>query len=172
MISFWKWFFSGSGAGPGFRRFLDVWIFVHIAMGITASLIIPISLEEAGRSLLLPLAGIFIGLSFAWGGNAQALLQTEEIEKLSSFREGGYEEYIYAYQSAVLLILVSLVSWGVAGLGVFDRVWPIDINSCSYHAITGILYFFASITLRECWHVVLGAQALLLIRFKVRKKNG
>ena len=172
MISFWKWFFSGSGAGPGFRRFFDVWILVHITVGITASFIVPISLEEAGRSLLLPLAGIFIGLSFAWGGNAQALLQTEEIEKLSSFREGGYEEYLYTYQSAVLLILVSLVSWGVAGLGVFDRVWPANVDSCLYHTIAGTLYFLASITLRECWHVVLGAQALLLIRFKVRNKNG
>jgi len=172
MISFWKWFFHGSGAGPGIRRFFDIWFFVHIAVGVAASLIVPVSLQQAGTSLLLPLAGIFIGLSFAWGGNAQALLQTDEIEQFVAFRDGGYEEYIYTYQSAVLLILIALIGWGFAGLGIFDKVWPTNSQGNLYHIISATLFFLASVTLRECWHVVLGAQALLLIRFKIRKKNG
>jgi len=172
MISFWRWFFVGSGAGPGIRRFFDLWIFVHLAVGITASFIVPVSLQQAGTSLLLPLAGIFIGLTFAWGGNAQALLQTDEIQKFSTFRDGGYEEYIYTYQAAVLLILAALIGWGIAGLGIFDQVWPTNSQGDAYHIISAILFFLASITVRECWHVVIGAQALLLIRFKIRGKNG
>jgi len=171
MIGFWKWFFIGSGAGPGIRRFFDIWFLVHFAVGVTASLVVPVSLKQAGISLLLPLAGIFIGLSFAWGGNAQALLQTEEIKKLSAFRDGGYEEYIYTYQAAVLLILTTLVGWGIAGLGIFDQVWPTTSQGDIYHTLSAILFFLASVTLRECWHVVLGAQALLLIKFKINGKN-
>ena len=171
MISFWRWFFRGSGAGPGVRRFFDWWLLVHIAVGAGLASILPISLEKAGTGLLLPLAGIFIGLSFAWGGNAQALLQSSEITQLSAYRSGGYEEYLYTYQSAVLLILLSLCLWAIAGLGIFDAVWPICRSGLAYKSIAGILFFFASITLRECWHVVLGSQSMLLARFKIREKN-
>lgn len=178
MISFWRWFFKGSGAGPGIRRFVDWWLVVHLFVGSLLACILPITLEKAGTSLLLPLAGIFIGLSFAWGGNAQALLQSPEITRLSKYRTGGYEEYLYTYQSAVLLILVSLCLWAIAGLGIFDKIWPASTTSVGYKIVDGVLFFFASMTLRECWHVVLGAQSMLLTRFKIQensingKKNG
>ncbi|NIW12447.1 MAG: hypothetical protein GWN31_00620, partial [Candidatus Thorarchaeota archaeon] len=132
MISFWRWFFIGSGAGPGIRRLFDLWLAVHVAVGLTLSLLVPISLEVSANGLLLPLAGIFIGLSFAWGGNAQALIQTSEILQLASKRKGGFLEYLFAYQLAILLILISLTCWAVAGLGVFDQVWPVDSQSWKY----------------------------------------
>lgn len=172
MISFWRWFFRGSGAGPGIRRFVDWWLIVHTSVGCIFALILPITLEKSGTSLLLPLAGIFIGLSFAWGGNAQALLQSPEITRLSAHRRGGYEEYLYAYQSAVLLILVSLCLWAIAGLGIFDNIWPACTTSIEYKIVAGVLFFSASMTLRECWHVVLGAQSMLLARFKIQENSG
>lgn len=171
MINFWGWFFRGTGAGPGVRRYLDWWLIAHAVVGITMSFILPITLENASTSLLLPIASIFIGLSFAWSGNAQALLQSQEIEELSSYRSGGYEEYLFTFQSAILLILLTLIAWGVAGLGIFDQVWPVTQCSFSYRFITGFLFFLASITFRECWHVVLGSQALLLMRFKIKQRN-
>ncbi|MHA7834041.1 MAG: hypothetical protein ACX94A_06120 [Algiphilus sp.] len=140
-----------------------------MAVGFLFAFILPIPLDKAGTGLLLPLAGIFIGLSFAWGGNTQALLQSEEIQSMAKFRDGGFVEYLYTYQAAILLILVSLLFWAVAGLGVFDKVWPTQENEGWYKMVTGVLFFFASATLRECWHVVLGSQALLLARFKISK---
>jgi len=171
MINFWRWFFRGTGGGPGIRRFLDWWLVLHICVGFLMAIILPITLEKAGTGLLLPIAGIFIGLSFAWGGNAQALLQSQELEKLSQYHAGGYEEYLYTYQAAVLLILATLAAWGIAGLGIFDQVWPMCQEGVPYRFIIGILFFLASMTLRECWHVVLGSQALLLTRFKIRQIN-
>lgn len=171
MTDFWSWFFRGSGAGPGIVRFIDRWLLAHIAIGTALSLIVPMPLEEAATSLLLPVAGIFIGLSFAWGGNAQALLQSAEVEGLSRFKEGGYEEYVYTFQAAILVILITLVLWALAGLGVFDCVWPANRGGKEYGMVAGILYFFSSLTLRECWHVVLGAQSLLLIRFRIRQNE-
>lgn len=169
MTSFWHWFFVGSGAGPGFRRLFDLWLVVHLAVGITLSLLVPISLESAANGLLLPLAGIFIGLSFAWGGNAQALIQTNEIMQLAGKRKGGFLEYLYTYQLAILLILVSLTCWALAGLGIFDQVWPLEQQSCEYKVLSAVLFSLASITLRECWHVVVGAQAMLAIRLSLRE---
>lgn len=171
MISFWRWLCIGSGAGPGIRRLFDLWLLVHMAVGFTLAFIVPISLEKAGTGLLLPLAGIFIGLSFAWGGNAQSLIQTNEIQKLSRKRKGGIQEYLYVYQLAVLLILVSLSCWAIAGLGTFDQVWPIRQLSWEYKSIATGLFTLASITIRECWHVVVGSQAMLLARLNLGERR-
>ena len=51
--------------------------------------IVPVRINEAAKSILLPLAGIFIGLTFAWGGNAVSLMQSEEIDMLANYRSGG-----------------------------------------------------------------------------------
>jgi len=75
-VNYWRWFIKGSGAGAGITKFLDRWLALHIVLGIALALIVPIKTGEAATNFLLPLAGIFIGLSFAWGGNAQALLQS------------------------------------------------------------------------------------------------
>jgi hypothetical protein len=171
MTSFWKWLFQGTGAGAGLRRFVDVWLLLHAGVAVGAAVLLPITLKAAAVELLLPLAGIFIGLSFAWGGNAQALLQTTEVEAVSKFTEGGYEDYVYAFQASILLILTTLVLWSVAGLGMFDLVWPKDRTSIAYMIVSATMFFFLSITLRECWHVVLGAQSMLLMRYKIRQRK-
>lgn len=140
-------------------------------VGALLSCLLPMTVQAAGLGLLLPIAGVFIGLTFAWGGNAQALLQSDELSRLSSFRTGGYEEYLYTYQSAVLLILVTLCCWALAGLGIFDKVWPKDSNRWEYKLISGILFFLSSLTVRECWQVVMGSQAMLMVRFKIRRHD-
>ncbi len=123
------------------------------------------------KGLLLPLASIFVGLSFAWGGNAQALLQTKEIKDLTEKHEGGFEEYLYTYQLSILLILTALVSWGMAGLNIFDEVWPTEENAMVYLLLESILFFLASLAIRECWHVVLGAHAMLLAKHEISQMN-
>jgi hypothetical protein len=168
-MKYWRWLFRGSGGDPGIRRFVDWWLFVHVGVGIGLALATPIEIKEAANSVLLPLAGIFIGLCFAWGGNAQALLQTEELEDLSEKHPGGFAEYLYVYQTAILVVLVTLALWGFAGLGFFDAVWPGAASNSAYMVVRGILFALASLTLRECWHVVLGAQSMLLARREIRR---
>ncbi len=109
-----------------------------------------------------------VGLSFAWAGNAQALMQTPEIEKLSIYHPGGFVEYVYTYQTAILAILVTLAFWGLAGLRVFDCVWPSPFQPRLYFAVRLFLFTLCSLTLRECWHVVMAAQLMLVLRKKIR----
>lgn len=135
------------------------------------TLVVPVSLKDAANALLLPLAGIFIGLSFAWGGNSQALLQTEEVEKLSEYHSGGFVEYAYTFQMAILVIIGTLVLWGLAGLGVFDSRWPTPNSYYLYHGVSVGMYSMASMAVRECWHVTLGAQFLLVMRREIRKRS-
>jgi len=169
-MDFWVWLLKGSGGRPGYRRLIDFWLLLHALIGIVVATFVPVGLETAAKAVLLPLAGILVGLSFAWAGNAQALLQTSEIELLSKHHEGGLTEYVFAYQTAILAILVTLVLWGLAGLGCFDRAWPTASRLVAYLAVRWILFSFSSLALRECWHVVMSASWMLIVRREIKHR--
>ena len=143
--------------------------FFHLGAALLLASVLPIPLQSTANTLLFPLAGVLVGLSFSWGGNAVALLQTSEVEVLAENSEGGLQEYVYTFQSAVLCFLVTIVLWGLAGLGIFDLVWPVRNNCHLYYLVSVVLFFFSSLAVREGWHVVLGSQQLLLVRNKLRR---
>ena len=167
--TFWRWFVRGTvGANgrksrAGIRRLLNPWIVVHVGIAFVLSWLIPKSLEAASSAVLLPILGILVGLSFAWGGTAQNLLQTTELGKLAQVHDGGFADYVFIFQLAVFVVLLSLSFWGLAGLGFFDDVWPTaDCQRC-YAAVKGVLYCLLSLSIRECWHVVLASQDMLRV---------
>lgn len=165
---FWRWFFLGLNDRSGIRElFVNCSCVVHIFIGVILAWGIEVCLHDAARTILLPLAGIFVGLSFAWAGNAQALIQEDEIRKIAVYLPDGIETYIYTFQMAILVILVTLGAWGLAGLEVFS-IWIFQ-SPFARLLVEICLYFLASLTLRECWHVVLGSQMLILTRYYVRK---
>lgn len=168
-LNYWHWFFIGSGGKPGYRRLLNRWILLHLSIGFLIAFLIRIDLATSANTVLLPLAGIFVGLSFAWAGNAQALMQSAEIEKLSEYHEGGFIEYVFTYQTSILVILVTLVFWGLAGLQIFDLRWPTANIPICYFILKFFLFALSSLTLRECWHVVMGAQWMLLAQRHIKK---
>jgi hypothetical protein len=170
-ISFWGWLIKGSGGKSGLRRLADIWMLVHISVGLTLACLIDKPLSDCASSVLLPLAGIIVALSFAWVGNAQALLLTSEMEDVAEKHDGGFVEYVHVYQMAILLILVCLVSWCVAGLSVFDSAWPTPKNFFGYFCTKSALFMASSISLRECWHVVLGAQTMLVMQREIKRSR-
>ncbi len=168
-LSFWKWLFRGCGGHrPGLNRFWNWWLLVHILVGVALAFLVKDDLKTAANAVLLPLVGIFVGLSFAWAGNAQALLQSPEMEEIAKYHEGGFTEYVFVFQTAILAILVALVLWGFAGLGIFDIYLSLPKYSIIYIFMKVVLFAISSLTLRECWHVVLGAQWMLLIQQELR----
>jgi hypothetical protein len=170
-FNYWYWFVKGSGGRPGYQRIINWWMFFHLAVGLIVSFLVPVCIEQAANKVLFPLSSIFIALSFAWAVNAQSLMQSEEICKLSEYHAGGFTEYIFIYQTAVLTILSTLVVWGLAGLGIFDIRWPTINNPELYFIIKTILFTMFSITLRECWQVVVGTQILLLVQREIKKHS-
>ena len=166
---FWRWLFFGlESKQSGIGRVWDRWLVLHIAVALAVSLTLPVPIETAAKTILLPLAGLLIGLSFAWAGNAQVLMQEQEIIDLSEYHPDGIENYIYTFQMAILIILVTLVLWGLAGLEFLNLVEQYCSSSARF-VFECVLIFFASLTIRECWHVVLGSQLLMLSRLKIRK---
>lgn len=166
---FWLWFFRGIRGRSGWLKFRNGWLVLHAAVGASAAILLPLTLAEAAKSVLLPLVGILVAMSFAWVGSAQAIMQTAEIDRLAEEQGGGIEDYVFTFQSAILTILITLVLWGLAGLGVFDLKCPWACPGWLYTATSALLFFFASLSLRECWQVVMGAQMLLLAQRRIAK---
>lgn len=163
-LLFWDWMRYGSGGKPGYKTILDRWIFIHLIIGVILGFAVPKSLTDAAVTILVPLAGVFVGMAFAWAGNAQALLQTDEIKVLAKNHAGGLRQYVFTYQLAVLVLLLTLSFWGLAGLGIFEKIFLSNHHPDAYRIVSVFLYGLSSYSLRECWHVVAGAQLLLLSR--------
>lgn len=163
-IRFWTWFFRSGTTTAGWRRLINKWSILHLAVGVCLASAVQSDLKTSSSTVLLPLVGVLVGLSFAWAGNAMSLLQTEEIEELSKYRPGGLSEFAFTYQAAILAILACVTLWGLAGLGIFERPCLWQCGRGWYFGTAVVLYGFLSLTIRECWHVVLGAQAMLLMR--------
>ncbi|WBQ11219.1 hypothetical protein L2D01_05405 [Hyphomonadaceae bacterium ML37] len=168
---FWRWLFCGlESKRPGIFQLFDAWLVFHILIAILIQATITIPIEDAASKVLLPLASIFIGLSFAWAGNAQALMQEKEIVDLAEKHPDGLETYLYTFQLAILIILFTLIIWGLAGLEFLKLA---DHHNIPYvrNVIEVALIFFASMTIRECWHVVLGSQLMILSRHEIRRSK-
>jgi hypothetical protein len=170
VIKYWYWFLRGSGGKPGYRRIINLWILVHAVVGGVLALLIKLSLSDSANTVLLPLAGILIGLTFAWAGNAQSLIRSGEIGLLSDYHEGGFTEYVYLYQTAILVILCTLILWGLAGLRIFDQTWPTAERKELYLATKMTLFALSSITIRVCWQVVMGVQMMLIAQKKIKDR--
>lgn len=185
MINYWKWLIFGlpydeypNGSGEkhhanrssGISIYFNKWMIFHAIVGFLLMYFVPMKMNDAARSILLPLAGIFIGLTFAWGANAISLMQSEEINILARFRPGGLREYLFRYQTAILVLLLTMVAWGLAGLNVFESIYCDHRFKILYAAIEVFLFFLISLSIRECWHVVIGAQSMILYKNKIRDK--
>lgn len=174
LFLFWHWFLKGSGGPAGLSVMLgNRWALFHLSVGVLLSVLVSRPLDVIAGTILLPLAGILVGMSFAWAANAQALLQTREIAQLSEFHPGGFPHYAYSFQAAVLSILVCIVVWGLAGFGVFDSTWPTPMLIYPYLVTKVLLFSLASLSVRECWNVVLSSQRLMIARHHLKslRKN-
>jgi hypothetical protein len=168
-INYWTWFFRGRNGDAGWRSVFNWWLLWHVVVGLVISRLVVLPLNEAAKAVLLPMAGVFVGMSFAWVGTALSIIQTEEIDALAKEHPVGIESYVYTFQTAILILLISLTAWGIAGLGAFERPCHLLCPWWGYAAMSVCLYAFASLTLRECWHVVLGSQMLLLYQRAIKK---
>lgn len=160
---YWRWFFFGLKDRPGYKGFCDRWLLPHMLIAAFLTLWIKTSLQNDSISVTLPLSGVFIGLSFSWAGVFHAALISPEGQALVKKHPDGLKNYLYKYQTSILVTLVTLILWALYGIGAFQI--------CDGHlklvknAIRFILFFLSSLTVRESWHVVLGNQILALTRY-------
>lgn len=164
-VSFWKWFSCGSGGRAGYKKLFEKWLIAHISIGVLLAVFAQESLFDVASRLLLPIMGILVGMSFAMTSSFHSIIETREIEKLAEYNAGGYEDYLYTFQLAFLILFFTLAAWALAGIGIFDSYLKGDI--ILYKTVQGILYFLFSVSLRESWQIVSGTHALILLRKQI-----
>jgi hypothetical protein len=167
-LEFWRWFRQ-----CGFRSFADRWAVVHLAVGAALAVGVPGSLSSVASSVFLPFASVLVGLGFAWGGNAMAVLQSDELHDLGSHpvNPNAYRGWVFSYQAALLVITAVLVVWTLAALEVGDRLAPVipeKLRGITILVGRGAAFALSSAAIRESWQVVLGAQSMLIAQHTLR----
>ena len=173
-INFTSWILKGhEGSKPGYKRVLNPWLILHVCIGLLLSCLIETPIQKVSQTILLPMMGVLIGLTFAWAGNAQGFIQSQEIITLSKNKPGGYIDYIFTYQLSILIVLICSGLWGLAAIDFKE----IGIGDQSVHLkylpetakliIKSVLYFILSLAIHESWSVIKGVHYFLIVRNKV-----
>lgn len=172
---FWTWLVRGMAGGkPGYRRVINVWTAFHVGVGLALAVGTSMAISQVASGVVLPLAGILVGLAFAWAGNAQALLQTKELVAMGKAVPGKMYDYIYTYQLAILVLIVAFVSWSIASIGVIDGILDkcvLPVESAGRLLVKTFLFSVSSLAIRECWHVVVGASWMLRRRIEIKDQG-
>ena len=162
---FWGWLWH-----EGLACFLDRWLVLHVGLGCALAFAVERPLAELASAVLLPMASVLVGLTFAWSGNVASLLQTKEIQRVVDRRKPKqFLRWVFGFQTAVLAVLVTTAAWSMVGLGAFSRVGTLVPSLRPLGR--GLLFAFTSLTLRECWQVVVGAQQLLISQMEIAAKE-
>lgn len=157
IVTFWHWMVLGDQGGkPGFRRICDGWLAMHIAVGLVLALLTVGSGKPPFSTVLLPSLAVLVGITFAWAGNAQAIIRTREFRAIARHRDnGGAADYVYGFQLCIFVLLAAIGAWTIAAI----LSHPSGETTLSINAI---LYALLSLATRCSWQAVVGANLVLL----------
>ena len=173
--SFWYWLLwddTKDDSHPGYRRYFDGFMKWQILFSLSLASILhwrEISLDSLSHGVL-PIVAILFGTSFAWGGNAIGLLQSEELLDLMNANKNGVPDYVYTNQTAILLSLLATLVWG----GVYAISLPPEVTGNIYFEVAYIGISTAAIlltvlTIRDCWHVISQVHWQMIVKAKIRQ---
>lgn len=156
-LSYWKWLFHGlKGEKPGIFLYWNKWLAFHIAISIIISIVTNEVKQSTAQTIVIPFVSILIAITVAWCGNIVVLLNNDEIIELTEKHKLGIEEYSYSVQNVILCLLITIISWTLYGIGLFNNFYG-----------TTWLFFLSSLTIRECWHLIMFVQLLTIARTKI-----
>lgn len=170
---FWGWFFRGSEKSKS--GLIDLlWSISTMFCVLTAAMLSYVARHmefyELARAAIFPLTGIFIGVSFTGASFALSKLQSDSIRELISRDKGEIEYFVFGFQSAVLLLLISVVYCALGVMGIFSSA------PCAWqYSLTFALFFLLGMSVVQCWKVVNFCVSLAHLQFLVwwreRKKG-
>jgi len=167
ILNFWTWLFIGDTSvginRPGYRRVVNIWIFLHIAIGIVLSGISIDSPSETARLLIIPLSSSLVALTFAWSGNVSSILLSQELVDLLKKNDSSFYDINYTFQLASLVILVTICVWGITAFKIFDHLSNVPVL-----IVKTFCFSLTSCAIREGWHVILGVSSLTVLRRNAR----
>lgn len=167
---FWDWLVKRDADGDrGLSNIVNRWLIFHIAIGTAAAFTSHIDATLVARTVALPGSAILIGLAFGWAGRSAGLLQDKSFSKFLIENGPSPEGYVYAFQLAVLAVLVFIATalvliMGGTGLSTNSARNDDAINR-------GILFFVGSIAVRESWGIIYFVNKLTIQYYRVREKE-
>lgn len=166
---FWNWFFRRSEASRS--GLIDLFwspstLFCVLVAALLSYFAQYMEFYELARYSVFPLTGVFIGVSFTGASFALSKLQSDNIRKLIFREKKGIEYYVFGYQSAVLLLLISVVYCALGAMKIFSFV-PCDWQ----HLLTFALFLLLGMSVVQCWKVVNFCVSLAHLQFLVGKRE-
>jgi hypothetical protein len=138
---------------PHFLRLFSEWTYLDFFASILVSFSVEQNPSDIAKSIIFPASAIFIGFTISWGANAQTLIMSKEIKRLSKYNSDGMENYIFPFHLAIFAFIFAVSMWGIAAIGVFDPAFVGD--KLAFLRISGLFacVFLTCMALRICWSV-------------------
>ena len=173
---FWKWVCTGiqdeNGVSKsGFSLFFDWWMIAHLTISSVCPTIFFNNFEQISTSLVIPLSSVLFGISIAWASTSFSFILSDELIKAARYEPGGIVTFIYSYQLAWLINLITLSVWLLGALVIRDIIPILSKNGYATFLFQFVLYFLLSVSIRECWHVVKQTSHLMLIYIAAKERS-
>ena len=167
---FWTWLVIRDSQGHrGLSNVFNVWLVFHFFAAIALAGLLEIHPAVIARSVALPGAAILVGLAFGWAGRSASILQDKSFSKFLIHHGAPPEGYVYAFQLAILSMLIFiavsliLLSGGL-GFSFGDEAVNNFLNRF-------LLFFIASIAVRESWGIIYFVNKLTIQYYRVRERE-
>lgn len=164
LLGFWSWLIDPAEGG-GRRRWLTWHLVGHLFLGFVLASRFSGELSERARSVILPLAGVLVGLTFAWAATAINIVSTPEFRRAMMGSKAGVRGTANYFQFAILAVLSTTVLWAIVGLGPYNSFSGWDPASVNIWAAR-LLFAYTSFAIRECWGAI-NVTRLSLLSFNV-----
>ncbi|HEX7857486.1 MAG TPA: hypothetical protein VF503_27710 [Sphingobium sp.] len=165
---FWDWLVKRDADGDrGLSNVVNRWLVFHVAIGAAAAYFSQVDATGVAKTVALPGSAILIGLAFGWAGRSASLLQDKSFSKFLLESGPSPEGYVYAFQLAVLAVLLFIgvaliLIMGGTGVSTGSHVTDGAINRA-------ILFFFGSVAVRESWGIIYFVNKLTIQYYRVRE---
>jgi hypothetical protein len=156
-IDFWDWMWAEKI--NLLRSIFDKFVFIHVLVGSVFCYRVH-DYVDFSKTILVPFASIIFGISFAWGGNAVALLSDRHVMKVASCHAKGFEYYVYKFLFSMFVLISVLLLWIFVASDIFSANLSIYGRSLFF-----ISLFMSSVAVREVWSIVIGVQYFLIWKY-------
>ncbi|MBX7457194.1 hypothetical protein K3152_02945 [Qipengyuania sp. 1NDH17] len=149
---FWPWFFKRTGRQTGLRALVSKWLILDIAVAAILTFFLRIDGFGFAEKALFPAASILVGMAVAWTARAAIIINDKDFRSKFVREENPIEDYVYGYQTSILILFSAIVYIAIMAAGGFDfYIWT---NQASRLASGFFMYALISLTIRECWSVI------------------
>lgn len=143
---FWEWLANGSGGKRGISRLIGPWNYLDVLVGVIFYDNVISDQQMFAKDILLPVSGVFIGISVSSVMAFSSLMTSKELTLLSSNHSGGLIDLLYALALAVLLSLTTLIYWVAVS----------SLSGLSSSVFIGIGAAITCLSVRMAWRTILG----------------